>query len=87
MLGRPRVRTFGAPTAGLATGNVAIDLTDGAVLVLTVAREADRTGRLYGNTPIAPDQPTPGDADTLTDAVAWLRSVRSPSAGGSRANG
>ncbi|AZS73781.1 hypothetical protein DDE74_25050 [Streptomyces lydicus] len=86
-LGMPRVRTFEAPTAGLATGNVAIDLTDGAVLVLTVAREADRTGRLYGNAPIAPDQPTPGDADALTDAVAWLRSVRPPSPGGSRANG
>lgn len=86
-LGMPRVRTFGAPTAGLATGNAAIDLTDGAVLVLTVAREADRTGRLYGNAPIAPDRPTPGDADALTDAVVWLRSVRTPSPGGNRANG
>lgn len=81
-LGMPRVRTFGAPTAGLATGNVAVDLADGAVLVLTVAREADRTGRLYGNAPIAPDRPTPGDADALTDAVAWLRSVGTPSPGG-----
>ncbi|GFE22487.1 S41 family peptidase [Streptomyces nigrescens] len=86
-LGMPRVRTFGAPTAGLATGNVAVDLADGAVLVLTVAREADRTGRLYGNAPIAPDQPTPGDADALTDAVAWLRSVRTSSPGGSRVKG
>lgn len=65
-LGMPRVRTFGAPTAGLATGNAAIDLSDGGVLVLTAAREADRTGRLYGNVPIAPDQPTPGDANVLT---------------------
>ncbi|MGI5525896.1 S41 family peptidase [Streptomyces syringium] len=71
-LGMPNVRTFGAPTAGLATGNAAIDLSDGAVLVLTAVREADRTGRLYGNEPIAPHQPVPPGGDALTAATDWL---------------
>ncbi|MFI8943937.1 S41 family peptidase [Streptomyces syringium] len=71
-LGLPNVRTFGAPTAGLATGNEAIDLSDGAVLVLTAVREADRTGRLYGNEPIAPHQPVPPGEDALAAATDWL---------------
>ncbi|MFH8369021.1 S41 family peptidase [Streptomyces sp. NPDC018031] len=81
-LGMPGVRTFGRPTAGLATGNAAIDLSDGAMLVLTAAREADRTGQLYGNDPIAPDEPTPDGTDPLTAAVAWLRSTPGAPAAG-----
>lgn len=73
-LGMPNVRTFGAPTAGLATGNEAIDLSDGALLVLTAVREADRTGRLYGNEPIPPHQPVPGE-DALAAATNWLAAL------------
>lgn len=83
-LGMPNVRTFGAPTAGLATGNEAIDLSDGAVLVLTAVREADRTGRLYGNEPIPPHQPVPPGEDALAAATNWLAALaehRSPASG------
>ncbi|MGK5555213.1 S41 family peptidase [Actinomadura kijaniata] len=71
--GRPGTRTFGAPTGGVPTGNVAIDLADGAMLVLTVAREADRTGHAYPAAPIEPDEPA---ADALAAAVAWLSNPR-----------
>ncbi|WP_370417078.1 S41 family peptidase [Streptomyces sp. QH1-20] len=86
-LGLPNVRTFGAPTAGLATGNEAIDLSDGAVLVLTAVREADRTGRLYGNEPIAPHQPVPPGEDALAAATDWLAALaehRPPTRGASQ---
>lgn len=53
--GRPESRSFGLPTAGLATGNVSYPLNDGALLLLTEAADVDRTGRRYVNTPIAPD--------------------------------
>ncbi|MGW5719463.1 S41 family peptidase [Amycolatopsis sp. NPDC003865] len=68
-------RSFGVPTAGFATGNDVVDLGGGIRLLLTVAREADRTGRLYGNTPIPPDQPA---ADAEAAARAWLRTRGCP---------
>lgn len=71
-LGKRNVRTFGEPTAGLATGNAAIELSDGAMLVLTAVREADRLGRVYGDAPIQPDEIVPTQ-DALTPAVAWLQ--------------
>ncbi|MFP3989518.1 S41 family peptidase [Streptomyces sp. E11-3] len=71
-LGGKNVRTFGEPTAGLATGNAAIELSDGAMLVLTAVREADRLGREYGNAPIRPDEIVQA-RDALAPAVAWLQ--------------
>ncbi|WP_250969315.1 S41 family peptidase [Streptomyces sp. RKAG290] len=72
--GRPRTRTFGKPTAGVPTANSSYPLSDGALVVLTVAREADRDGHLYDG-PIAPDVDvpyTPG-TDRVRDAAAdWL---------------
>jgi len=69
-LGLPGVRTFGTPTGGFATGNETVDLHDGARLILTSSREADRLGRLYDNTPIPPDEQ---GEDALALALAWLR--------------
>lgn len=43
--GRPHTRSFGEPTAGVPTGNEVYTLSDGALLVLTVVLDADRTGR------------------------------------------
>jgi carboxyl-terminal processing protease len=37
---------YGEPTAGLTTANATYNLSDGSVLVLTVCKEADRTGRI-----------------------------------------
>ncbi|MFD2419293.1 S41 family peptidase [Amycolatopsis pigmentata] len=73
--GLNRARTFGRPTAGFATGNTIFPLSDGAVLVVTEVRDEDRTGTLYGNVPIPPDQPLPEDAtagETVAAAQAWL---------------
>jgi C-terminal processing protease CtpA/Prc len=79
--GRPQTHTFGLPTYGVASGNVSIPLDDGAELILTEAADADRTGRQYGNTPIAPDVTVPfteadirgPDVDpVLKAALAWL---------------
>ena len=73
--GREQTRVFGQPTAGLATGNKAFVLSDGAVLILTTSNDLDRTGRIYGNSPIAPDEAVAevpnGDAPRQA-AAAWL---------------
>ena len=74
--GRPRTRSFGAPTAGLTTGNARYVLPDGAAILLTTSVYVDRTGTRYGAT-VVPDQPVasePGAATdlTLAAAVTWL---------------
>jgi carboxyl-terminal processing protease len=77
--GRPAVRSFGEPTAGVPTGNAQLRLPDGAELYLTMGIGVDRTGRTY-ETRIRPDQPvatdwsrygTPADP-VLKAATAWL---------------
>ncbi len=62
--GRPHARSFGKPTAGVPTANDSFTLSDGAVLVLTVALDADRTGHTY-NSAIAPDQTVPVDMSQI----------------------
>ena len=75
--GRPRTRSFGLPTAGLSTANQGYPLPDGAMIFVTTAVEADRTGARYGHA-IAPDDLVPaglpGDGNDLevARAVAWL---------------
>lgn len=79
--GRPATRSFGEATAGLPTSNQSFPLVDGAVLVVTVSREADRTGRVYDGR-IAPDEDVAidwtrigtDDDPVLHAAAAWLRS-------------
>ncbi|HKF36454.1 MAG TPA: S41 family peptidase [Ktedonobacteraceae bacterium] len=77
--GRPSTRSFGEPTAGVPTANQDFTLSDGALLVLTVALDADRTGRTYDSA-IPPDQlvpfaasqiGTPGDPGVQA-ATTWL---------------
>lgn len=70
-LGAANSRSFGAPTAGYATSNEVFELPDGALLAITTAHMADRTGRTYGNAPINPDVPV-DSADALDAAIAWL---------------
>ncbi|MFF9978105.1 S41 family peptidase [Streptomyces erythrochromogenes] len=81
--GRPESRSFGLPTAGLATGNAAYPLNDGALLLVTSVADIDRTGRRYVNTPIAPDVRVAftdrdmrwGTDDPVIDAArTWLES-------------
>lgn len=78
----PQTRTFGLPTAGLASGNAEIPLSDGAALIITVSADVDRTGRRHVNVPIAPDVTVPfAEEDArgpevdpvLKSALAWLK--------------
>lgn len=77
--GRPRARSFGEPTAGLSTANSTIPMVDGGLVIVTSAREADRTGRVYEGA-VAPDQPAAidwarieSDDDPLVlEAMRWL---------------
>lgn len=78
--GRPHTRTFGQPTAGLPTANQGKVLPDGALISLTTALGADRTGTTYDSA-IAPDEPialdwtlieSPDDP-VVAAAAAWLR--------------
>lgn len=79
--GRPGTRSFGEPTAGVPTANAGVPLADGAMLYLTVAVDADRTGRRYDGR-IAPDQPVGADWSVfatgrdpvLRTALRWLAS-------------
>jgi C-terminal processing protease CtpA/Prc len=78
LIGRPRTRSFGLPTAGLSTSNSVMVLPDGAMILLTTEVEADRTGKRYGEK-LTPDEMIPAPASGATDdpqvdrAVAWLK--------------
>ncbi|MET7316860.1 S41 family peptidase [Streptomyces thermoviolaceus] len=77
--GRQDTRFFGEPTSGVPTGNATYRLTDGALLILTEVRDADRTGRTY-DTAIRPDEevvkdprPSARREDAVLDAArSWL---------------
>lgn len=45
--GRPHTCSFGPPTYGVPTANQEEQLSDGALMVLTLAVDADRTGHRY----------------------------------------
>jgi hypothetical protein len=81
--GRPDTRVFGRSTAGFATGNDGFTFSDGALLLLTMANDVDRTGVVYRNAPIPPDQAvaeTAGSDAAALAATAWLK--EQPAAGG-----
>ena len=86
-LGDPRVKTFGAPTYGVPTGNESYPMSDGAMLVLCTCLEADRTGKTYDSA-IPPDVAVKQDwtryrsagDPTIAAAKNWIRS-KSPAAG------
>jgi C-terminal processing protease CtpA/Prc len=52
---RPNARSFGQFTAGFTTANTPISLSDGALINITSAVDADRTGQIYGER-IYPDE-------------------------------
>ena len=86
--GRPNTRRFGQPTAGLPTHRDTHTLSDGAWLIITVALDADRTGRIYDGA-IAPDQAVPRPVkprETAHDPVVqaaqtWLQAQATCSRG------
>jgi hypothetical protein len=75
---RPNTRFFGTPTCGLSTANVTFPI-DGASLVLTVAKMADRTRFVYGDT-LVPDEFISNVQDQLDRAITWLHEPASVSA-------
>ena len=80
---RPRTRSFGQPTNGLSSANGTFPLPDGAMILLTTAIEADRTGKQYGEkvdpdeivpAPAAPTPPASSiDDATMAAAIVWLK--------------
>ena len=68
--GRPGVRSFGRPTAGVPTGNQLFELSDGSAINLTVAVGIDYGGEVHESS-IAPDvvSHTSGGTD---EARFWL---------------
>ena len=81
--GRPHTRSFGQPTNGLSSANGTFPLPDGAMILLTTAIEADRTGKQYGEK-VDPDEiiaaPAAGtsvsssiDDPTVAAAMSWLK--------------
>ncbi|WP_406425321.1 S41 family peptidase [Streptomyces sp. NBC_00842] len=77
--GRPDTRFFGERTNGVPTANKAYRLPDGAMLILTEGKNADRTGRTY-DAAIPPDEeivkdprPVARNRDEVLEAAqSWL---------------
>jgi C-terminal processing protease CtpA/Prc len=83
--GRDNSRFFGKPTGGATTSTQSVWMGDGAMLFVTNAIFADRTGRVYGGK-LEPDEviadspdeladpaPTWSDDSAILAAVSWLR--------------
>ena len=71
-IGRLKVRTFGAPSAGFTTANVPYPLSDGAFLLITETTVRDRSGKDYKGAIIPDEQVDMADAERA--ASAWLAS-------------
>jgi carboxyl-terminal processing protease len=74
LIGREGVRTFGGRTAGRASANQMVRLSDGTRLFITVSMMTDRRGRTYPDG-VAPDEAiaSGGPDDAVEQAGrAWL---------------
>lgn len=74
LIGRDRVRTFGEQTAGLASANQEIALSDGTILLITTALMTDQRRRTYpeGIVPDEPIAPTEDGDAVQAAAEVWL---------------
>ncbi|MBC7828051.1 MAG: S41 family peptidase [Chitinophagaceae bacterium] len=74
--GLKNVFLYGEPTAGLTTANATYPLSDGSVLVLTVCKEADRTGKIVEGR-IQPDElilpSRKGSDNVMESAIMFLQ--------------
>ncbi|OUE19334.1 Peptidase family S41 [Clavibacter michiganensis] len=73
-VGQDGVRSFGQPTYGFSSANTPRTLVDGAIVNLTVAVDADRTGKRYGAA-VAPDVVV-DDAGVTAAVDAWFDAPR-----------
>ena len=70
---REEVRFFGQPTAGLTTSNEPVELSDGALIALTMSVFTDRLGHQYGQgVSVQPDEATADFTQAENAAVEWL---------------
>ncbi|GAB2976011.1 S41 family peptidase [Frigoribacterium salinisoli] len=72
-IGQEGVRVLGRPSYGVSTSNEPRRLYDGAVVNLTVAVDADRTGTRHGG-PIVPDVVVGDDAELAAALEEWWSS-------------
>jgi carboxyl-terminal processing protease len=73
--GRPDTRSFGQPTGGHNPGmGKVFALEDGGILEFTTQLETDRTGKIYPEAPIQPDEVVslPNDKSVPQAAMDWL---------------
>lgn len=68
-MGLDGVKSFGTPTAGYASANTPITLSDGAVMVLTTGCDVARDGSIYCDDPIVPDVVTEAP---MQEALQWI---------------
>ncbi|APT83837.1 hypothetical protein CAQU_00625 [Corynebacterium aquilae DSM 44791] len=74
--GLDNTRSFGTPTAGYASANSLILMPDRGGIQLTVANDEARTGEVFSDDPIPPDELVDGDpAQVEKAALAWLAST------------
>jgi carboxyl-terminal processing protease len=69
-IGAKDVKFFGESTYGVSTGNAGHKLSDGAMIILTECKFADRNKKIYG-VPITPDI-ADFDWTTKKTAVEWM---------------
>jgi carboxyl-terminal processing protease len=74
-IGRSNTRSFGNNSGGYTTANSGFPLSDQAMIFLTTAVDADRTGKIYGDA-IIPDVKTTGANNNTgpvpEEALHWL---------------
>ncbi|RZI99463.1 MAG: hypothetical protein EON90_11390 [Brevundimonas sp.] len=70
-VGRPKTRSFGQTTFGVASSNEGLLLADGVNLVVTTALMRDRLGEVHPQG-VAPDQWVSTSEDARTAAEHWL---------------
>lgn len=68
-VGRPHTKSFGEATYGVSTANRGFEISNGSILVLTVAYMADRNRKVYG-IPVEPDYYT---TKPVEEAIGWIR--------------
>lgn len=69
---RPNTKFFGKATCGISTANQSYNMSDGAVLYLTVSTMADRTKKIYGKK-IEPDVTDVDQQRYIQEALTWLK--------------
>lgn len=74
-IGRRNTRSFGSNSGGFTTANAGFSLSDQAMIFLTTAVDADRTGKIYGDA-IIPDVKITGANNHAgpvpEEALQWL---------------